>query len=171
MTSDLLIQIRCQLTDQKKKNHTGGEGPLTSEAEEEATDADLLLIGHEEDQPDGGPAHCGVGADGELGDHLVEQQQDGVVAQAGDKVSADTEELSQVGLKKTRLSLLRDDGSPAGRADASPQLDAEQTHRGVLTHLDPLVVDGAENCRDRESGRRHLQLNESRINKPIGDPP
>lgn len=34
--------------------------------------------------------------------------------------------------------------SPAGRAGLNPQLDAEQTHSLVLTHLDAFVVQRAE---------------------------
>lgn len=33
---------------------------------------------------------------------------------------------------------------PAGRASLNPQLDAEQTHSGIVTHLDLFVVHGAE---------------------------
>lgn len=48
----------------------------------------LQLIGHEENESDGGPAHRRVGADGQQANDLVEQQQDGVVTQAGQEVPA-----------------------------------------------------------------------------------
>lgn len=56
-------------------------------------DAELLLIGHEEDQSDGGLAHCSVGADSQLADGLVEQQKDRVVAQPGDEVAAERDKV------------------------------------------------------------------------------
>lgn len=60
----------------------------TSEALEEAMDPQLLLIGHEQDQPHRGHAHPWVSTDGQLADSFIEEQVDGVVIQRQDKAAA-----------------------------------------------------------------------------------
>lgn len=135
--------------------------PPTSEAEEEEMDSVLLLTGHEEEQSDGGPAHRRVGADGQLADSLVEQQKDGVVAQPGDKVAADREReretKSDGHLRLANVSfIVRVCMLPAGRAGLKPQLDTEQRHSDVITHLDLLVVDGAEDWRETRTSINKL---------------
>lgn len=106
--------------------------------------AELLLTGHQEHQSDGGAGHCGARADGQLSNGLVEQQQERVVGQPGGKIAAHGRGKEKKrercgGWRDTVFSLL-----PAGRASLNPQLDAEQTHSGIVTHLDLFVVHRAE---------------------------
>lgn len=108
-------------------------------------DAEPLLIGHQQHQPDGGAADLGAAAEGQLGHGLVDQQQERVVGQPGDEIAAKKKTDVMTGAAGGGGASLRSTClSPAGGARLDPQLDAEQTHGGVLAHLDLLVVGGAE---------------------------
>lgn len=112
---------------------------------------ELLLTGHQEHQSDGGSADCRARADGQLPNGLVEQQQERVVGQAGGKIAAHGEKGEQKQQEVRHKSVLSDLSSllPAGRASLNPQLDAEQTHSVIITHLDLFVVHRAEDCREK----------------------
>lgn len=115
-------------------------------------DTEFLLTGHQEHQSDGGTTHCGVRADGQLANGLVEQQHERVVSQPGGEITAEQkrQEVRHKSGFPEFVSLV-----PAGRASLDPQLDAEQADSGIVAHLDVFVVHRAEDWRDR--GKQRLQ--------------